>query len=623
MKFRYDIGALRAFSVLVVLLFHFKVPFFSGGFLGVDIFFVISGFLMTKIILSGIKNNTFNFFEFYIKRYKRIVPALLFLLSFIILASVVLMLPQDIRLNCKYVFLSSIFSSNVYFWLYNDYFDAASQTNILLHSWSLSVEWQFYLLYPLLIWPLRKLYFNNKKKVIYIFTFFTFLSFLLMVFFTKEYNSFSFYMFPTRAWEMTMGGLATLIPFSFFEKLKISKNLTLVFCYTTLITCTVFINESMLWPSFITLIPVFAVFLILYLNTEFKILRNKLIQFIGDISYSLYLWHWPLYIIFNYYGFNSYASVLVLLLLSFGFAIVSYYIIENNLFFRNKRIITIYLIFVLLLSSLLFYKPLNPIVEKLSIFNSNILEQSQLLDDNNIERVKQFNSCGCFLSQNLKYANYNKEVCLTINDNKKNVLLLGDSHAAQISLSLREKLPNNYHLLEASASYVFPLIETNGSKESKKLMEKVFKDFLEINSEKIDLVIISAHWLMYKNNQLNYDKKALLIELNKTLEFFKKKNLKVVLVGQTETYTISYPKIVALNEALRDKMDSNYINYEAHELNTLFKEKLKNFNYLDVYNHPDMIKNDLNSGKLYMFDNNHFSKYGADQLVEILLKKII
>lgn len=623
MKFRYDIGALRAFSVLVVLLFHFKVPFFSGGFLGVDIFFVISGFLMTKIILSGIKNNTFNFFEFYIKRYKRIVPALLFLLSFIILASVVLMLPQDIRLNCKYVFLSSIFSSNVYFWLYNDYFDAASQTNILLHSWSLSVEWQFYLLYPLLIWPLRKLYFNNKKKVIYIFTFFTFLSFLLMVFFTKEYNSFSFYMFPTRAWEMTMGGLATLIPFSFFEKLKISKNLTLVFCYTTLITCTVFINESMLWPSFITLVPVFAVFLILYLNTEFKILRNKLIQFIGDISYSLYLWHWPLYIIFNYYGFNSYASVLVLLLLSFGFAIVSYYIIENNLFFRNKRIITIYLIFVLLLSSLLFYKPLNPIVEKLSIFNSNILEQSQLLDDNNIERVKQFNSCGCFLSQNLKYANYNKEVCLTINDNKKNVLLLGDSHAAQISLSLREKLPNNYHLLEASASYVFPLIETNGSKESKKLMEKVFKDFLEINSEKIDLVIISAHWLMYKNNQLNYDKKALLIELNKTLEFFKKKNLKVVLVGQTETYTISYPKIVALNEALRDKMDSNYINYEAHELNTLFKEKLKNFNYLDVYNHPDMIKNDLNSGKLYMFDNNHFSKYGADQLVEILLKKII
>lgn len=623
MKFRYDIGALRAFSVLVVLLFHFKVPFFSGGFLGVDIFFVISGFLMTKIILSGIKNNTFNFFEFYIKRYKRIVPALLFLLSFIILASVVLMLPQDIRLNCKYVFLSSIFSSNVYFWLYNDYFDAASQTNILLHSWSLSVEWQFYLLYPLLIWPLRKLYFNNKKKVIYIFTFFTFLSFLLMVFLTKEYSSFSFYMFPTRAWEMTMGGLATLIPFSFFEKLKISKNLTLVFCYTTLITCTVFINESMLWPSFITLVPVFAVFLILYLNTEFKILRNKLIQFIGDISYSLYLWHWPLYIIFNYYGFNSYASVLVLLLLSFGFAIVSYYIIENNLFFRNKRIITIYLIFVLLLSSLLFYKPLNPIVEKLSIFNSNILEQSQLLDDNNIERVKQFNSCGCFLSQNLKYANYNKEVCLTINDNKKNVLLLGDSHAAQISLSLREKLPNNYHLLEASASYVFPLIETNGSKESKKLMEKVFKDFLEINSEKIDLVIISAHWLMYKNNQLNYDKKALLIELNKTLEFFKKKNLKVVLVGQTETYTISYPKIVALNEALRDKMDSNYINYEAHELNTLFKEKLKNFNYLDVYNHPDMIKHDLNSGKLYMFDNNHFSKYGADQLVEILLKKII
>ena len=136
-NFRYDIGALRALSVLSVVLYHFKVPFFSGGFMGVDVFFVISGFLMSKIILEGFSKENFSLKIFYYKRIYRIFPALIVLLLFILLLSNIFFFASDSRLNAKYSFLSLFFISNLYYWLYINYFELASQANILLHTWSL------------------------------------------------------------------------------------------------------------------------------------------------------------------------------------------------------------------------------------------------------------------------------------------------------------------------------------------------------------------------------------------------------------------------------------------------------------------------------------------------------
>jgi len=619
MKFRYDIGFLRAFSVLIVVLFHFKVSFFSGGFLGVDIFFVISGFLMTKIILTGISKNTFSFLKFYLKRFTRIVPALLFLILFVLIISNILFLPSDLRLNAKYSALSSAFLSNIYFWLYSCYFDPSSQTNILLHTWSLSVEWQFYMIYPLLLWPLRNLYMKQRRLFVIIFGVFTLLSFLLMLMLTVNYNSFSFYMFPTRAWEMTLGGLATILSpklIEVFLKKKIKKIVVIV-CYLILVFCTVFIDETMIWPSIVTIVPTIAVFFILFLNEDFKILKNKGLQFVGNTSYSLYLWHWPLYIIFMYFGLTGNFYIILLLVLSFSFSTLSYYFIEKNQFISSFKSTSLVLLFTLGISTFIFLKPNNEISQALSIYDKGLLEISSYEGGDAMKWKTQFNPCDCFIAQSLTYKDYDATRCLTINPDKKNILLLGDSHAAQLSASFREKLPDNFHLSEASASYVFPFVNANGRRDSKFLMHKVFNEFIKTEYKNIDAVIISVHWLMYRNGQLGYNKEGLVENLLNTIQYIESKDIKVVLVGQMESYSIPFPKILTINKTFGSDFTNRYIDEEGKELNEYFKLLLDENVYLDIYNKKIIKFNSLP----YMFDDNHLSKFGADQLVNIILKE--
>src|SRR5690606_34861538 len=179
MEFRYDIGILRAIAVLIVLFFHFRIPGFDGGFIGVDVFFVISGFLMTKIVLGGFSRDSFSLLDFYTKRARRIIPPLLVLGVIVVLLSALLFFNRDAAQNGKNVLLGSLFVSNVYFWLYNGYFDSASQDNIFLHSWSLAVEWQFYMLFPVLLMPLKRMYLRRRKLFNAIFIAATIASFVL------------------------------------------------------------------------------------------------------------------------------------------------------------------------------------------------------------------------------------------------------------------------------------------------------------------------------------------------------------------------------------------------------------------------------------------------------------
>ena len=164
MNFRYDINGLRAYAVLFVVLFHFGVFGFTGGFVGVDVFFVISGFLMTKIIMDGLKSNKFSIIQFYTNRAVRIIPALAILCIFLIIAGWFQLIPTDFKALSKHIIASLFFISNIVYWRESGYFDADAHEKILLHTWSLSVEWQFYLLLPIyLIIAYRLL----KNKTIY------------------------------------------------------------------------------------------------------------------------------------------------------------------------------------------------------------------------------------------------------------------------------------------------------------------------------------------------------------------------------------------------------------------------------------------------------------------------
>jgi peptidoglycan/LPS O-acetylase OafA/YrhL len=168
LKFRYDISFLRALSVIAVVLYHFNFSFFKGGFVGVDVFFVIYGYLMTKIILSGFDKDNFDVLEFYKKRVVRIFPSLLTMI--LIFGFVVYgLIPTQFILYLNSAFSSSLFFSNIYYFLYNGYFDQSAHSNFLLHTWSLSVEWQFYMILPLLLLAFKKTYLNSRKRFLLIF----------------------------------------------------------------------------------------------------------------------------------------------------------------------------------------------------------------------------------------------------------------------------------------------------------------------------------------------------------------------------------------------------------------------------------------------------------------------
>ncbi len=290
MTFRTDINGLRAIAVIAVVLFHFNPNLIQGGFVGVDIFFVISGFLMTGIIFKGITNNNFSLIKFYVARANRIIPALAVLGLILFIFGWFFLSLTEYKMLGKHIANSMIFFSNHTYLNESGYFDVASNEKWLLHTWSLSVEWQFYIVYPLVILFLKKFLSISKIKVVLIYL--TLLGFITGLVVTFKSPDAAYYLLPTRAWEMMVGGLIYLYPVNLnktnqqkFEWLGI----------TLILVSYVFISSSSAWPGYLALLPVLGTSFVIIANNQHSRLTNNLVfQKIGKWSYSIYLWHWPL-----------------------------------------------------------------------------------------------------------------------------------------------------------------------------------------------------------------------------------------------------------------------------------------------------------------------------------------
>lgn len=292
MTFRKDINGLRTIAILVVLLFHFRVAGFTGGFSGVDIFFVISGFLMTAIIFTKLDKNQFSLIDFYLHRARRIIPALAVLCLVIILLGFRYLLTDEYRETLRNVKSAIQFTSNYKFYDNFDYFASPSQENWLLHTWSLSVEWQFYLVYPLIILLLRKCFNLLKTKVILIILALVSLSFT--IYYTPVNSSAAFFFLPTRAWELLAGSIVYLLP---LRIPAIWKKLTGYLGFTLVVIAVFSLNEKQLWPGYLAIIPVLGAMLIIWSEQNSLITNNRISQWLGKISYSVYLWHWPIVVL--------------------------------------------------------------------------------------------------------------------------------------------------------------------------------------------------------------------------------------------------------------------------------------------------------------------------------------
>ncbi|QPK02036.1 acyltransferase [Enterobacter mori] len=336
MEFRKDINALRALAIIGVLLFHFDKNLLAGGFSGVDVFFAISGFLMTKIIFTGIEKNNFSVVRFYAARCKRIIPALFFLSVFVVLFGWFFIAPIEYRKLSEHVISSLLFVSNITYWSESSYFASDSSEKWLLHTWSLSVEWQFYLIYPLLVLVSAKALGVRKSRFVMLAI--AFISFITSVYMAKAWPTSAFYLLPSRAWEMLAGGMVYLFP------ITIKKVHAKFYHYAGLLIIVlsyVLLNDSYSWPGYMALPPVIGACMILASNyNESVFSSNKVLQKIGSWSYSIYLWHWPI-VVFMYKKslLGDVRYILIGLIASFVLGAISYGIFESPLKAIRARVV--------------------------------------------------------------------------------------------------------------------------------------------------------------------------------------------------------------------------------------------------------------------------------------------
>ncbi|MCW8890247.1 MAG: acyltransferase [Sedimenticola sp.] len=342
MKYRKEIDGLRAIAVLPVIFFHGGLFGITGGYVGVDIFFVISGYLITTIIIEEIRSGRFSILNFYERRARRILPALSMVLIFTTIAAYILMPANYLKSYSQSLVSVATFSSNVFFYLTSGYFSTASDEKPLLHTWSLAVEEQFYIFFPVLI---SVLWFIGKKRLTLLICSLSIASFLLSQYLSvKQLVDANFYLIFSRAWELLAGVLIAIIGIHHFSTTKIRKNIYGGIGLVCIIYSIIFFNKQTPFPSIYTLVPVIGTLLIIIFSDGTtvigKLIAKKLFVGIGLISYSLYLWHQPLFAFLRMktIGEPSERMFIIAIVAAFILSVFSYRYIERP--FRNKRSFT-------------------------------------------------------------------------------------------------------------------------------------------------------------------------------------------------------------------------------------------------------------------------------------------
>ncbi|MEE9326109.1 MAG: acyltransferase family protein [Cocleimonas sp.] len=365
MKYRAEVDGLRAIAIIPVILFHAGFTTFSGGFIGVDVFFVISGYLITSIIIKETREERFSLLGFYERRARRILPPLFLVLFVSACIAWFLFLPNEMKIFSQTIASAASFLTNVYFYLHSsNYFGLASDLNPLLHLWSLAVEEQFYIFFPILMIFLLKM----KGYFLYVFLLgLLIFSLGLSQWMIADSPLFSFYSLPTRGWELLIGSmLATNIVSSYSPK---GSQLFSIVGLLLILLSVFILDRNTPFPGYYALIPTIGAALIIVFakagTVVHTLLSSKILVGIGLVSYSVYLWHQPLFAFSRLFDFDvtNYIVFIALVFLTFLLSIVSNVLIEkpirNRSFLTQKTIFTSSLILMVIFSVLGVYGHFN------------------------------------------------------------------------------------------------------------------------------------------------------------------------------------------------------------------------------------------------------------------------
>lgn len=623
MNYRADIDGLRSLAVLPVVAFHMYLSgVVPGGFVGVDIFFVISGFLISNIIYEEISLNKFHVLEFYKRRIKRIFPALYVVYAFCLFSSVILGFPEEAKSLGLSVVASIFFVSNILFYYTSDYFDDSIHNNPLLHTWSLSVEEQFYVLFPILILSIAPLQFRVKITIITLIAIFSLIASEMAV---RANLSGAFYLVQYRSWELLLGSILAISKPALPRQRWVTEAIGLGGIF--LILASVFlITENMPFPGITAVPPCLGALALIYSGRDgntiaARILSFSVFRFFGLISYSLYLWHWPIFVFSKQLNLAlpKWQILIAILPVSIIIATFSWRYIERP--FRVTQASTGKIIaygiaamaamtFISVLAmpiNNLIHGPLNPVIEKTLQYESYA------------RSYPAFTGKGpCFLSnEGDEFINYPKENCLSIDSSRRNILLIGDSHAAHLIEGLRSQIPE-INFLQATSSGCRPLLDASGEDRCVQLMQYIFSEFLP--SHHLDAVILSGRWRDYEVGPA----------IKTAAAIASKSANRVVISGPIIEFDQSLPRLIAL--AMRQGVDANSyttpnIIRKQRDIDASFSQSPlpDNVYYFSIYG--ALTKGNCRSvyidGEPRQFDYGHMTKAGSDCVARIMRPQLL
>ena len=512
LKYRPDIDGLRALAVLSVLFFHADESLITGGFIGVDVFFVISGYLMSVIICRELVDGNFTFWGFYRRRILRIVPALFATLLISSFAAYFILFPADLKDYSQSVVANLFVSSNFLFWKEIDYFSPASDVKPLLHTWSLSIEEQFYIFFPLFLFIIFGFFRQQfQRNAFFALVIIFLLSLLLSIWTVTQYPTETFYFLPTRAWELILGSLAAFITIS-IKRQYIRESITLI-GFGCIVFSMLLFDTNTTFPGLNALLPCFGAFLIILVGKgdgkKTKVadfLSFRPIVFIGLISYSLYLLHWPV-IVFSKHYWISPPSVTYVFFLSIILAILSWKFIEQP--FRKKHdeaVAKLFAILIIVGSGLFIFGVTghvkNGFPQRLPD-NLQFMKTSGIYELHNPDRAECFSKqSGGFLwpgegksLEDIKKGNICRRGDMTYD--KASYILLGDSHADSIFPGVEKAaMLNHKQILFSGYTGCVPIPGVFLKRENSYKCEEYKKEWFKLilSSKEIKTVILTARW---------------------------------------------------------------------------------------------------------------------------------
>ena len=623
-KYRPDIDGLRAVAILSVVIFHAFPENMPGGFIGVDIFFVISGFLISTIIFSSLERDRFSLFEFYVRRIRRIFPALILVLVACLALGLFVLFPSEYKQLGKHTAAGAGFIQNIILWREGGYFESAAETKPLLHLWSLAIEEQFYILWPLLLAFVWKRHWSFLKITAIIAA----ASFAVNIYLMHSNPTAAFFLPMSRFWELMIGGVLAFISLHRSHFIDRHKNGQSILGFVLILAGLLFLNKGLDFPGWWALLPTLGAFFVIsagpnaWLNE--KLLANKLMVWIGLISYPLYLWHWP---IFSYLRIlerdDSKLEMLGALVSAVFLAWLTYRFVEKP--FRsggNSRVNAIVLF---------------AIIVSIGIFGAFSFKSERFHGEplKNLNRIIQYDFASgyrlgtCFLygEPNDKFS----DICDGINAGKPTVVIWGDSHAASMYRGLlKQSTILGFNLAQYNSPGCPPVLnfDVDNRAGCKSYNTEVLN---KIRIAKPDTVILAGYWLLYdgkhyKNrilwNRLSDEK------LSDTLLVLKSFGIRnVVVIGQLPTFSQSQTKIGrhTFVQDVKNRTFSDYI-YESNTMDNRIRNIAKNNNITFISPIDTLCNNDgcLISTSLKKFtplawDYGHLTTDGSEYFIESAL----